>query len=121
MFLDLAFYSDLGLFLLRLAVASVFLLHGWMKLSNSKAVGPAFTALGAVETLSSLSLITGLYTQFAAAALSIVMLGALYHKIFKWKMKFIEEKATGWELDLVLLAAALFILTFGPGSITLAF
>jgi len=121
MFADLSLYSDLALFLLRLAIASVFFMHGWMKLSNSKAVGPFFTALGAVETLSALSLITGLYTQFAAAALVLVMLGALYHKIFKWKMKFMEEKATGWELDFVLLAANLFILTFGPGSITLAF
>lgn len=94
-------------------------MHGRMKLSNSKAVGPKLTALGAVETLSALFLITGLYTQYAALALSIVMLGALYMKIFSWKMKFMEDKATGWELDLVLLGANLFILTFGPGSIAL--
>lgn len=121
MFVDLSVFSDLSLFLLRLAVASVFLMHGWMKLSNSKAVGPYFTALGVVESISALSMITGLYVQFAAAALSVVMLGALYMKIIKWKMKFIEDKATGWELDFVLLAANLFILTFGPGSIVLRF
>ena len=77
--------------------------------------------LGAVESLSALSMIAGLHTQYAAVALSVVMLGALYMKIFKWKMKFIEEKATGWELDFVLLCANIFILTFGAGSIALSF
>lgn len=121
MFADLSVFSDLGLFLLRLAVASVFLMHGWMKLSNSKVVGPYFTALGVVESTSALLMVTGLYVQFAAAALSVVMLGALYMKIFKWKMKFIEEKTAGWEFDLLILAANIFILTFGAGSIALKF
>ena len=121
MFADLSSYSAVGLFLLRFAVALVFLMHGWMKLSNSKAAGPAYTLLGVVETTSALLMLTGLYIQFAAAALSVVMVGALDMKIFKWKMKFIEEKATGWEFDLVLLAASFFILTFGSGSIALKF
>lgn len=121
MFETLSSYSDFSLFLLRLAIASVFLMHGFWKVSNSKAVGPAFTLLGVVETTSALLMISGIYTQFAALAFIVVMLGALYMKIFKWKMKFIEEKATGWEFDLLILAANIFILTFGAGSIVLSF
>lgn len=121
MFLDLASYSDLGLFLLRLSIASIFFMHGLMKVRNYKSVGPAFTVLGVVEVTSSLLMLFGIYTQFAALAFIIVMLGALYMKITKWKMKFIEDKATGWELDFVLLCANIFILTFGAGSIVLGF
>lgn len=117
MFIDLSSYSDLALLFLRLVIASIFVVHAWMKLSNSKAVGPFFTGLGVWELVWGVLLAAGLYTQYAAFGLSIVMVGALYHKIFKWKTKFIEEKATGWELDLILLAALLFILTFGSGSI----
>jgi putative oxidoreductase len=120
MFVDLSSYSDLALFLLRLTIASIFLVHAFRKLSNSKTVGPFFTGLGAWELVWSILLAAGLYTQYAALALLIVMLGALYHKIFKWKMKFMEEKATGWELDLILLAALILILTLGPGSIALS-
>ena len=38
------------------------------------------------------------------------MLGAIYFKIFKWKMPFTSQTSTGWEFDLVLLAAGLVIL-----------
>lgn len=119
MFLDLTSYSDPALFLLRLAIASIFFMHGLMKIRNYKSVGPAFTVLGVVEVTSSVLMLTGIYTQVAAAAFIVVMFGALYMKIFNWKMKFIEDKATGWELDFILLFANIFILTFGSGSIAL--
>ena len=58
-------------------------------------------------------MVTGLYLQYAAAALGIIMLGAIYMKITKWKTGFVN----GWELDLVLLAANVAIITTGGGSI----
>ncbi|MBI1961311.1 MAG: DoxX family protein [Candidatus Sungbacteria bacterium] len=102
-------YSDQGLFLLRLAVAAVFLVHATMKF---KKVSP-MTAVGVVELIAAIALVVGLYTQVAALALGVVMLGATYMKIAKWKTGFVN----GWEFDLILLAANVVILTSGGGSI----
>ncbi len=102
-------YGDQGLFLLRLSVAAIFLAHAAMKFKKISRM----TALGAVEVLGAIAMVTGLYLQYAAAALGIIMLGATYMKIFKWKTGFVN----GWELDLVLLAANIVIATSGGGSI----
>ncbi len=104
-------YSDQGLFLLRLAVAAVFLVHALPKLKKAN----TFALVGIVELVSAIALVVGLYTQYAAAALGIVMLGATYMKIAKWKTGFVN----GWEFDLILLAANVVILTSGGGSIGL--
>ena len=99
-------YSDQGLFLLRLVVAVIFVVHALMKLKKANAMA----ALGIVELLGAAGLALGLYTQIAALALVIVMLGAIYMKMAKWGYKFTEMGKTGWEFDLVLLGALLTIL-----------
>jgi len=73
--------------------------------------------LGAVEFLSSVGLILGLYTQLAALLLAIVMLGAIGFKVMKWKVSFSATDKTGWEFDLILLAANIAILFSGGGVI----
>ena len=110
MFLSLN--QDLGLFVLRLAVAAVFIYHGWPKLKApaKMAQGMGWTSwkvalLGIVEFGSGLMLLTGFHFRWAAVLLTVVMLGAIYYKIFKWKMKFSMSASTGWELDFILLAA----------------
>lgn len=124
MFEQLIQYSDFGLLILRLAVAAVFLLHGWPKLKNAEAMAQgigwpkeAVMLLGAVESLSSLALIFGAWMQLAALLLCVVMLGALYYKINKWKIPFMSQNSTGWEFDLTLLAANIAILLTGGGSL----
>lgn len=52
----------------------------------------------------------------AATLLAIVMLGATYYKVFKWKMKFSMRTSTGWEFDLILLAANIAIFFVGIGA-----
>ncbi|MEK7189090.1 MAG: DoxX family protein [Patescibacteria group bacterium] len=106
-------YSNQGMFLLRLVVAVIFVVHAVMKLKKANAMA----VLGIVELLGAAGLALGLYTQIAALALGIVMLGAIYMKVAKWGYKFTEMGKTGWEFDLILLAANVVILTTGGGSI----
>lgn len=119
----LALNQNLGLFVLRLAVAAVFIYHGLPKLRapSKMAQGMGWSAwrvalLGAVEFGSSIGLLAGFHFRWAAALLVIVMLGAIYHKIFKWKMKFSMSGGTGWEFDLILLAANIAIIFVGAGA-----
>lgn len=119
-------FSDVGLLVLRLAIAAIFVYHSVPKLKNSKGMAQMMGSsagmvfiLGAVEFLSSLGLIFGVYIQLAALLLAIVMLGALGMKIMKWNMPFSAMDKTGWEFDLILLAANVFILLNGGGGMSI--
>lgn len=126
MFSQLSQYNDIGLFILRLGVAIIFLYHAWPKLINAKnmAQGMGGSALmvfllGLVEFLSGIGLITGFFVQLSALLLAIVMVGAIWMKITKWKVPFSAMDKTGWEFDLILLAANLAILLTGGGTLLL--
>lgn len=119
-------FSSWGILALRIALAAIFFVHGPPKLakSESMAAGMGLPAgfvwlLGLVETLSALSVLLGLLTQLGALGITVVMLGALHYKINKWHMPFTAMDKTGWEFDLVLLGAALTLLTIGPGMLSL--
>ena len=105
-----------GLFLLRLAVGVIFIYHSTPKLRDAKSMAPGFgwmpgqvLALGVVEFIGSIGLIGGLAVKFSAFLLSIIMLGAIYHKIKKWHVPFMSHNSTGWEFDFVILSALLTI------------
>ncbi|MBI4992650.1 MAG: DoxX family protein [Candidatus Magasanikbacteria bacterium] len=123
MFTQLTQYNDIGLFILRLAVAIIFIYHSLPKLKNTKSMAqmmgaPAgvVLALGAIEFLSAIGLALGVYTQFAALLLAIIMVGAMGMKIMKWKVPFAAMDKNGWEFDLILFAASVVIM-LGGGSI----
>src|SRR5207244_8952155 len=95
--------SDVGLLLLRLMVAVVFLDSGWNHLKNpverSKSIGasPRFTVfLGTAELLGSIGVALGILTQLAALGLILIMLGAIQKKIFVWKTGFWGHHGNGW-------------------------
>ena len=122
-FPELLAYGNLGMWLLRLVLGIVFLVHGVPKLQKpaqmAQGMGwPAWgiSLLGLVEVAGALSVILGVYTQVGAALLGLVMLGALYFKISKWKTPFTAMDKMGWEFDLILLGAALAVLLTGGGS-----
>ena len=124
MLFELSQYSDLSFFALRLAVAVIFAYHALPKLKNSAAMGQAMAMpggmvlmLGAVEFTSALGMALGLYVQLAALLLAFVMVGATYFKMVKWHMPFSAMDKTGWEFDMILLAANLFLLVNGGGAI----
>jgi putative oxidoreductase len=117
MFPQLAQFTDLGLLLLRLMVGLVFVTSGWSHVSKaeerSKSIGmsKAFTLfLGIAEIAGGLGVAFGVLTQLATIGLILVMLGAIYEKIFVWHTGFWGEKASGWHYDLMLVIMNLVIL-----------
>ena len=115
-----------GLLILRVFLGIIFVYHGMPKLmmSGKMAKGMGWSSgsvvlLGLVEFLSGLALVLGLYAEIGALLVGIIMLGALWHKMFKWKMPFFAMDKTGWEFDLILLGAAISILFLGAGSFSL--
>lgn len=128
-YFDLTIYgAEWALLVLRVSLAAVFLVHGLQKWALWKAQQseqmPSWQLqlmrlLSIVEPLAGIGLLIGLYTFFAALALAIVMVGALYFKIALWKKKFSESG--GWEYDLVLFAALLLLASLGPGVFSIAY
>lgn len=120
MFEQLTQYNNIGLLVLRLAVAAIFIYHALPKLKNAKGMASMIDMpvgmilmLGIVELLSSIGLALGIYTQLAALLLGIVMIGAIGMKTMKWNVPFAAMDKTGWEFDLILLVANIAILLGG--------
>jgi putative oxidoreductase len=111
--------QNLGLLVLRIAIAAIFLVHGTNKLKKWKQIPGFFRFLGICETLGGLAVLSGFLTQIASIGLAIIMLGALHHKLFKWHIPFTSEQTTGWEFDLLILAGVLALLIFGAGNISI--
>lgn len=104
------------LFLLRLAVGSIFIYHAVPKLKDPKLMAagmgwafPQVLGLGMVEFVSALGLIGGVGIHIASLALSAVMVGAIYYKIKVWHVPFVAHDKTGWEFDFLILCATLTI------------
>ena len=117
MFPQLAQFTDLGLLLLRLMVALVFVTSGWSHVTKSaersKSIEMSQGAtifVGLAEIAGALGLAFGIFTQLAAAGLILIMLGAIYKKAFVWHTGFWGEKASGWHYDLMFIIMNLVIL-----------
>ena len=117
MFPQLARFTDLGLLLLRLMVALIFLDSGWSQVTRpeerSKSIGMSkgFTVfLGVAEMSGGLGVAFGVLTQLAATGLILVMLGAISKKIFVWHTGFWGKNTYGWHYDLMLVVMNLVIL-----------
>lgn len=109
---NLSQYSGWGIYALQFALGVIFIVHGLPKLGNNKVSPFGIGGLlhGAVEALGGLAMIANFYSQFAALAFIVIMLGAIYFKQFKWKTTFTAKNSTGWEFDFLILAASLVIL-----------
>lgn len=120
--------EDYGLLALRLVLGIIFMYHGYPKIKNPEMMAETFggnknfpMALGFFEFVAGLLVLFGLYTQFAVIVFIVVMLGALYFKIEKWKIPFFAQQTTGWEFDLLILATSIALLFLGAGSYSLDF
>ena len=118
-------YSDLGLFVLRLALGAIFWIHGASKLKMWKMVPseqmPAkmintMRILSICESLGAVAVFTGFLVQPAALGLAIIMIGAIKFKLKAWKIPFTTQTNTGWEFDLLILAASITLIVFGAGT-----
>ena len=122
MFPELARFTDLGILLLRLMVGLVFLNSGYSHLKDpatrAKSIGmskPFTMFLGAAELAGGLGVAFGVLTQLAAFGLILIMLGAIWKKIFAWHTGFWGEKVTGWHYDLMLILMNL-VIAFTDGG-----
>ena len=120
-------YADFGILFLRLVIAVIFLKHGWLKVKNPgmfvgllKGTNAQWFTLGVAEVALALFIATGVLYTLGALLLVVIMLGAIYFKIVKWKVPFITFNGTGWEYDLALLGAGVYMLCTMPGAIVLA-
>ena len=124
MILELNQFGDISFLVLRLVIAAIFIYHAMPKLKGAKMMSQAMGMpagmifmLGGIEFLSSLGMIFGVYVQVAAFLLAMVMIGAIYFKTAKWHVPFGAMDKTGWEFDLILLAANIILLVNGGGAI----
>ena len=126
MFPQLARFTDLGILLLRLMVGLVFVTSGYSHLNDpearAKSIGMSkglTIFVGIAEVAGSLGVAAGVLTQLAAIGLILIMLGAIYKKIFSWHTGFWGEKASGWHYDLIFILVNLVILFTNGGSYVL--
>ena len=116
--------SDITHFGIRMAVGVIFVVHGSGKfnpgfagfLSNLGMPPEMQIPIALAEVVSGTLLIIGVLTRISSSLLSIVMLGAIFH--VKGAASLTGER--GFELDLILLAANLTIITMGPGRVSLS-
>ncbi len=127
-------YRDLGVLVLRLVVGYIFIYHGWPKLFGGKLAGMDINLKGfagwlgsmglpiplvlavivsVVEVFGGLALVLGVGVQLAAGLLLVVMAVASVLKKTKMGKQFAGDG--GYEFDLVLLAASVFLLLNGAG------
>lgn len=119
--------STASLFL-RLAVGTLFVVHGYPKLSAQrkstgewlKSIGfsSAFAGFaGVVEFFGGLALLLGILTQIVAVLSALWMLSTTWLAAAKMKKKYFG----GYELDMTLMLAALALAMIGGGIYSLDF
>ena len=120
---------DIAMLLIRLALAVVFIYHGWQKGSNIQMTVGFFAKLGfapflaylvaAVEFFGGIAMLLGIFVKYAGALLAIVMLVAIVKvKILTFHTPFASPTG-GYEFDLVLLLTALAVVMGGAGKYAL--
>lgn len=119
-------YSDFALAFLRIVLGILLLAHGWPKLKALKTTAANFDGMGfkpgafwgplvaIAEFFGGLALVLGAETEFVAAAVAIEFL-----VITIWKITRRQPFVGGFELDILILAAAFLILTQGAGGFSL--
>lgn len=117
-------FNDITHLGLRLAVGVIFIVHGTGKfnpgfvgfLSSQGLPAEMQIPIALAETVPGILLIIGVLNRISSSLLSIIMLGAIFH--VKDAANLTGER--GFEIDLILLAANLTIITMGPGRISLS-
>lgn len=121
-------FASLGLLVLRITFGAGLMLHGWPKIQNPvgwmgpESWAPGFVqALGAVtEVAGGLALIAGLLTPLAALAIASMMFIAGTSVHMAAGQPFVAKGGQpSWELAALYFAAAVALLTVGPGRFSL--
>lgn len=122
-----------GLLILRVIIGIIFFMHGIMKFNMGinttagffEAASIPLPLLSAwivtlVETFGGIALVLGVATRLTALLLIITMIVAIM-VVLSFGIPFIStDIATGYELNLALIAALIPVLILGPGRYSLA-
>jgi len=119
---------DLALLIARVIVGVVFMAHGAQKLFGAfggpglsafvQMMGPLGYLVAIGEFFGGLGLVVGFLTRFSAAAITLIMLGAIgmVHGKFGFFMNWMGKQAgEGFEYHLLAIAVLLTIVIAGPG------
>lgn len=122
--------KSLGLLLLRLFVGGIFIVHGVQKLMNMEGTINFFTQIGfngfwawvvaLVETVGGALVVLGIFTQWASALLSIVLIVAIVTVKYKFGGPTLLGKFAAGEVDLALLGSTLALMFAGAGRMSLS-
>lgn len=119
-------FSPLALLFLRVVLATMFIDSGRrhisepVKRAESLGLPVWFTILlGTVEVLGGILIAIGLLTHIASVFLIVVMLGAIYFKLFIWRTGIYGKNNDGWYYDALLLGGVGILFAFGAGSFSL--
>lgn len=117
---------DVAKLLLRIALGIVFIVAGWMKISNMEFVVTMFGTMGLPafvayvvsygELISGIALLLGVFAMYAASFVAIIMLAAIL--MVHWPNGFSLANG-GYEYTFVLLFIALAVITLGSGRYAL--
>lgn len=105
---------DIAIGLVRVAVALVFIYHGWAKISGMEGTLGFFSMLGIpawltyivayLEFFGGIALLFGMFVEYIAPLFAIIMLVAIY--LVHWSKGF-NNMNGGYEFQLVLLLASI--------------
>jgi putative oxidoreductase len=125
-FPQLGRFTDFGLLVLRVMVAIVFFDSGrrsfFQAEERSKSIGMSkglTRFLGLAEMAGALGVAFGVLTQLAAVGLIVIMLGAIYKKLFVWHSGFWGKDGLGWNYELLFVAMNLVTLFTAGGRYVL--
>lgn len=133
-FPSLALYSDYGVLILRVVMGVIFIAHGYPKLFGKKEKGQglkifadwlasmkfpaawflAFIA-AVVEFVGGILLIVGLFTQITAVLIALEMVVTSFVQVSKMS----KTLFGGFELDIILLAAAIALIFLAGDSFSI--
>jgi putative oxidoreductase len=124
----LAKWNNVGILVLRLALATIFIVHGLHKWSmwgmepSAELHASMLTILkilSIAEPLAAIALIIGYLTPVATIGLIVDMLGAINVKMNIAHTPFMDMPGPGWEFEFMILAALICLLLSGPGKISI--
>lgn len=120
-------FSDFGILVLRIALGLIIIAHGFPKIRDLRGTAQGFAGMGfrpglfwatvvaLTEFVGGLAIIFGILTQFFALLL-VVGFAVILVKI---RLKSGARLVGGYELDLLVFAAALILATLGSGALSL--
>ena len=117
---------DLSHWGIRASIGAIFIFHSikkfnpsWQEWLVSIGLPPELQLpIALAEFLGGIFLITGIFTRVTSSIFAVILLGAIF--MIKGVDKFSGSTFTGWEFDLVMLAAVLAFIVSGPGKVSIA-